>query len=64
MNVARDYLASGSFHINRGRLSMQGGGLKAVNAYCLDELAKLGQMTAEDKIAALKATNEDIKAMG
>ena len=64
MNVARDFLASGTFHIFRGRLSMSGGALKWMNAYCLDELTKLGEMTAEEKTAALKATNEDIRAVG
>jgi hypothetical protein len=43
---------------------MQGQALKWMSAYCLDELTKLGQMTAEEKIAALKATNEDIGAVG
>jgi hypothetical protein len=64
MNVARDYLASGRFHIYRGALSMQGQALKGINAYCLSELAKLGQMTTEERRAALQATNEDIAAMG
>jgi hypothetical protein len=64
MNVARDNLALGMFHISRGRLSMPGGALKWMNAYCLDELTKLGEMTAEEKVAALKATNEDIGAVG
>ena len=64
MNVVRDNLASGMFHIYRGRLSMQGEALKWMNAYCLDELTKLGQMTADEKIAARKATNEDIGAVG
>ncbi len=64
MNVVRDNLASGMFHIYRGRLSMQGDALKWMNGYCLDELTKLGQMTAEEKIAAVKATKEDIGAVG
>ena len=64
MNVARDELASGIFHIYRGRLSMQGDALKWMNAYCLEELTKLGQMTAEEKTEALIATNEDIGAVG
>lgn len=64
MNVARDYLASGMFHIYRGRLSMQGAALKSINMYCLDELTKLGLMTAEERNSALKATNEDIGAVG
>lgn len=69
-NVARDYLASGGFAIWAGiyrgmnSLSMQGRALYGLNAYCLDELTKLGEMTAEEKIAALKATNEDIGAVG
>jgi len=64
MNVARDYLASGRFHIYRGTLSMQGDGVRAINSYCLDELTKLGRFTAETKIAAEKATNADIRAVG
>jgi hypothetical protein len=40
---------------------MQGHALYGLNAYCLDEL---GEMTAEDKIASLKATNEDIGVVG
>jgi hypothetical protein len=67
MNVARNYLASGGFAIWAGiyrgtnSLSMQGHALYGLNAYCLDEL---GEMTAEDKIASLKATNEDIGVVG
>lgn len=64
MNVVRDYLASGRFHIYRGRLSMQGAALKGMNAYCLNELTKLGQMTTEEQRAALQATNSDIAAVG
>jgi hypothetical protein len=64
MNVARDYLASGMFHIYRGQLSMQGTALKSINMYCLDELTKLGLTTAEERSAALKATSEDIRAVG
>src|SRR5258708_1879783 len=66
MNVARNHLASGEFAIWAGiyrdmnSLSMQGRALYGLNAYCLNELTKLGQMTAEEKNAALKATNEDI----
>jgi hypothetical protein len=30
----------------------------------LDELTKLGLMTADERSAARKATNEDIRAMG
>jgi hypothetical protein len=64
MNVARDYLASGRFHIYRGHLSMQGTALQSVNMHCLNELTKLGLMTAEEKSAALKVTKEDIRAVG
>ncbi|MGJ5043121.1 hypothetical protein [Bradyrhizobium sp. HKCCYLRH1062] len=64
MNVVRDYLASGRFHVVRGRLSMQGSALKGLNAYCLTELAKLGAMTADDVRAASKATNEEIAVVG
>ena len=64
MNVARDYLASGTFHVHRGRLSMQGSALKSINMYCLDELTKLGLMTAEERNAALKATDGDIREVG
>jgi hypothetical protein len=63
-NVTCDYLASGKYHIYRGTLSMQGQALKEIAAYCYDELTKIGQMTAEDRIAALKATNEDIREVG
>jgi hypothetical protein len=35
-----------------------------MNAYCLSELAKLGQMTTDERRAALQATNEDIAAIG
>ncbi len=64
MNVARDYLGSGRFHIYRGTLSMQGHALKGMNAYCLGELAKLGHFTDEERRAALRATNEDIAEVG
>lgn len=64
MNVVRDYLASGRFHIVRGRLSMQGAALKGLNVYCLNELAKLGAMTPEEVRTATRATNEDIAAVG
>jgi len=60
MNVVRDHLASGKFHIWRGKLSMQGQALKGMNAYCLDELVKLGQMTEETKTAALNATRGEM----
>ena len=60
MNVVRDCLASGKFHIWRGKLSMQGQALKGMNAYCLDELVKLGQMTEETKTAALNATRGEM----
>ena len=63
-NVARDYATSGRFHVYRGRLSMQGSALRSVIVYCFDELTKVGQMSAEDKSAAIKATNEDIREMG
>jgi hypothetical protein len=43
---------------------MQGLALKGMAVYCFDKLIKLGQMTAEEKIAALKATNEDIRGVG
>ena len=43
---------------------MQGRALKGLNAYCLEELTKLGEMTPEEKTAALKATKEDIGAVG
>jgi hypothetical protein len=70
MNVVRNYLASGGSAIWAGiyrgmnSLSMQGRALYGLNAYCLDELTKLGEMTPEEKIAALRATNEDIGAVG
>ena len=64
MNVARDYLASGKFHVYRGRLSMPGQGLDVVNRYCCEELEKLGQITPDEKAAILKATTEDIRAVG
>jgi hypothetical protein len=64
MNVARDYLASGNFHVYRGRLSMGGQGLRALNHYCCVELEKLGQMTPDEKVEILKATAEDIRAVG
>ena len=69
MNVVRDYLASGRFAIWAGiyrgmnSLSMQGRALYGLNAYCLDELTKLGEMTPEEKTAALRATKEDIEAV-
>jgi len=62
-NVTRDYLASGTFHIYRGRLSMQEQALKGMAFYCFDELTKIGQMTVEEKTAALKATNEEIREL-
>jgi hypothetical protein len=64
MNVARDYLASGRFHVYRGRLSMQGQGLNAVNRRCCEELEKLGQITPDEKAAILKVTGDDISAAG
>jgi hypothetical protein len=64
MNVARDYLASGTFHIYRGHLSMRGEALQSINMHCLNELTKLGLMTAEERDAALSATNKDIRAVG
>jgi hypothetical protein len=64
MNVARDYLASGRFHVYRGRLSMAGQGLKSLNRYCCKELEKLGQITSDEKAAILKASAEDISAVG
>jgi hypothetical protein len=62
-NVTRDYLASGTFHIYRGRLSMQEQALKGMAFYCFDELTKIGQMTVEEKTAALNATNEEIREL-
>jgi hypothetical protein len=64
MNVARDYLASGRFHVYRGALSMSGEGLEALNRYCCDELEKLGQMTPDQKAEILEATTDDIRAAG
>jgi hypothetical protein len=70
MKVARDYLASGKFAIWAGiyrgmnSLSMQGQAIYGLNAYCLDELTKLGEFTQEQKAAALKATKEEIRIMG
>jgi hypothetical protein len=64
MNVARDYLASGRFHVYRGRLSMGGQGLNVVNRYCCEELEKPGQITPDEKAAILKATAEDVRAVG
>jgi hypothetical protein len=64
MNVTRNYLTSGRFHIYRGILSMAGNGLMSIYMYCLDELTKLGVMTAEEMRAARKATDEDIREMG
>ena len=64
MNVARDYLASGRFHVHRGLLSMSGEGLEALNLYCCEELEKLGQITPVQKAKILEATTEDIQAVG
>ena len=67
-NVARDYLASGKFAIWAGTyrgmnsLSMQGQAVYGLNAYCLDELTKLGEMTQEQKAAALEATKTAVAA--
>jgi hypothetical protein len=67
MNVTRNYMASGEFAnwagIHRGTLSLakQGKALYGLNAYCLDELTKLGEMTIEQKAAALEATKEEIR---
>ena len=69
-NVARNSLASGEFAIWAGvyrgmnSLSMKGQAIYALNAYCLDELTKLGQFTQEEKAAALKATEEEVRDMG
>jgi hypothetical protein len=64
MDVARDYLASGGYHVYRGRLSMGGEGLRVVNRYCCEELEKLGRITPDEKTAILKATAEDIRHVG
>jgi hypothetical protein len=64
MNVARDFLASGRFHVYRERLSMPGQGLDVVNRCCCDELEKLDQITPDEKAAILKATADDIRAAG
>jgi hypothetical protein len=64
MNVARGDLASGRFHIYRGKLSMRGDGLRAINSYCLNELTKLGKFTEEERRAAEKATLANIREVG
>jgi hypothetical protein len=78
MKAARNSLASGEFAIWAGvrrtppdswgarssSLSLQGHALYVLNAYCLGELTKLGEMTPEDKTAALRATNEEMQASG
>jgi hypothetical protein len=64
MNVARDYLASGTFHVYRGTLSMSGEGLDALNRYCCKELEILGQMTLDEEAEILRATAEDIRDVG
>jgi hypothetical protein len=64
MNVARDYLASGRFHVFPGRLSMSGAGVRSVNSYCCDELERLHQITPDEKAEILKVTREDIRAVG
>jgi hypothetical protein len=43
---------------------MQGKALMGINMYCLEELTNLGLMTAKERSAALKATHEDIRAVG
>jgi hypothetical protein len=63
-NVTRNYLASGHYHIYRGMLSMQGQALRGMAFYCFGELTKIGQMTEEEKTAALKTIAEEIREVG
>jgi hypothetical protein len=64
MNVARNDLYTGKHHIFPGRLSMPGNGVHALNSYCCDELEKLGQITADEKMAIIRATREEIRHAG
>lgn len=63
-DVARDHLASGRFHIHRGKLTMQGQSLRATVHHCYNELARMNEMTPEEAITARKATDNDIQTGG
>jgi hypothetical protein len=64
MNVARDDLHMGTHHLFQGRLSMPGNGVHALSNYCCEELEKLGQITADEKAAMIRATRDEIRGAG
>src|SRR5258706_16179350 len=45
-------------------ISISGQAIYGINTWCLDELTKLGQITAEEKLGIQKATKNDIAAVG
>jgi hypothetical protein len=64
MTVARDDLYLGVHHLFRGRLSMTGDAIYALNNYCCDELEKLDLIISDEKSAMIRATKEEILDIG
>lgn len=63
-NIAYRNIASGKYHTYRGLLSMQGTCLRALWHYTMNELEKIGEISAEDKKLADQNLNEAIREVG
>lgn len=63
-NIAYRNIASGKYHIYRGLLSMQGTCLRVLWHYAMNELGKVGEISAEDQKLADQNLNEAIREVG
>ena len=63
-NIAYRDIASGKYHTYRGLLSMRGTCLRALWCYTMNELEKVGEISAEGKRLADQNLDEAIREVG